>query len=67
MFELWGRNRNTKQYELITRFNDDRQFYFMLDQVDKSKYYEAMITQGQSLKMYIEIKEPKTLTKTRYN
>ena len=67
MYELWGRNRTTKRYEFITRFDDDRQFYFMLDQVDKSKYYEAMILQGQSLKMYIEIKEPKTLTKTRYN
>ena len=45
MYELWGRNRTTKQYEMITRFDDDRQFYFMLDQVDKEKYYEAMIMQ----------------------
>ncbi len=56
MYELWGRNRETKRYELITRFNDDRQFYFMLDQVDKDKYYEAMVLQDQHLIMYVEIK-----------
>ena len=61
MYELWGRNRETKRYELITRFNDDRQFYFMLDQVDKDKYYEAMVLQDQHLIMYVDIKKPKTL------
>ncbi|MBP5427004.1 MAG: hypothetical protein J6Y29_03830 [Clostridiales bacterium] len=67
MYELWGRNKETKQYEFITRFNDNNQFYYMLDQLDKSKYYEAIITQGQECKIYIEIEEPKKLTKTRYN
>ena len=58
MYELWGRNRETKRYELITRFDDNRQSYFMLDQVDKDKYYEAMVLQGQHLIMYVDIKQP---------
>lgn len=66
MFELWARNRDTKRYERLCQFNDDRQFYFMLDQVDRSKYYEAMITQDQHCLMYVEFKEPqKSLGKSK--
>lgn len=64
MYELVARNRETKRYDHLKWFEDERQFYFMLDQVDSDKYYEAMILQGQSVKMYVELKQ-KVKIKTR--
>ncbi len=69
MYELKGRNRTTKRYDKLKTFEDKKQFHYMLDQVDKSKYSEAMILNDSGgVEMYIEIKEPqKVLTKHRYN
>lgn len=69
MYEVWGRNKRTMRYEYLWSFDDERQKYFMLDQVDKSIYYEVMILENKELKMYYENKEYKpyfkTLTKSK--
>lgn len=69
MFEVWGRNKRTMRYEYLWSFDDERQKYFMIDQVDKSIYYEVMILENQELKMYYENKEYKpyfkALTKSK--
>ena len=57
MFELWAKSKKTKKYELIRPFDDERQFYFMIDSVNPEYYSEAMIMQGRELKMYFEFKE----------
>lgn len=43
MYELSAKNRQTKKWETLEEFEDSRQFDFMLDKVDPSIYYEAMI------------------------
>ena len=73
--ELWARSRETMRYEYLWRFDDERQKFFMIDQVDSDKYSEAMIIKGkgidQDLIMYEEFKEhkpyrkEKTLCKTK--
>lgn len=68
MYELKGRNRKTKKYDKLRTFEDKRQFHYMIDQVDESKYSEAMIlNETGGVEMYVELKQPKTLIKTRYN
>lgn len=41
----------------LTSFDDPNQFHYMMDQVDKDEYSEAMILRGQDLMMYVEFKE----------
>lgn len=43
MFCLTAKNRITKRWEDIEYFKDDRQFDFMIDSVDYTKYSESMI------------------------
>ncbi len=66
MYELKARNRITTKYELLRTFEDERQFHYMIDQVDREKYSEAMILRGQEREMYVEFKQ-KVKIKTRYN
>lgn len=57
MYELWARSRTLMKYMFITAFDDQRQFHYMMDQVDRDEYSEAMILRGQDLMMYLEFKE----------
>lgn len=61
MFEVWARNVKTRRYEYLCSFDDIRNKYFMMDQVDAEKYCEVMIIKGkgmeQSLEMYVEFKK----------
>lgn len=41
----------------LTSFDDPNQFHYMMDQVDRDEYSEAMILRGQDLMMYVEFKE----------
>lgn len=43
MYELWARRRIDNHDDLITTFDDARQFDFMADQVDREKYKEICI------------------------
>lgn len=58
-FELWGRSRESKVYEFIESFQDEKQKYFVLDKVDQDVYYEAMIvkTDFNTLPVCIMYKE----------
>lgn len=56
MYELWARSRTLMKYMFITSFDDPRQFDFMMDQVDRDEYSEAMILRGQDLMRYQEFK-----------
>ena len=42
-FKLTARNRETHQDEIISEFNDEFQFDYMLDKVNSQKYESAMI------------------------
>lgn len=60
MYELWARRYETRRYEYITSFSNLDRKYYLMDQLDRSIYYEALIVQGQTCKMYREFEKPKT-------
>ena len=65
MLSLWARNINTKRYEFIKNVSYENRF-FEMDQLDKNKYYEAMIiNEYQQCIMYQEFEKPKILRKVR--
>ena len=43
MYCLSAKNRVTKRWEDIEYFSDSRQFHFMIDSIDYTKYSESMI------------------------
>lgn len=60
MFVLTAKNRITKRWEDIEYFRDDRQFNFMIDSIDYSKYSESMILdENHHLYSYYEKKDYK--------
>ena len=65
MLSLWARNYNTKRYEFIKNVSYENRF-FEMDELDKNKYYEAMIVnEYQECIMYQEFEKPKILRKVR--
>ena len=66
MYELTAKSRDTKRYITLETFWDERQFHYMLDQVDPELYSEAMIIEWVDKDplphciMCIEIERPKT-------
>ncbi len=65
MLSLWARDINTKRYEFIKYVSYENRF-FEMDQLDKNKYYEAMIVnEYQQCIMYQEFEKPKILRKVR--
>ena len=70
MYILTAKNIVTKRWENIEYFRDERQFDYMIDSVDYTKYSESMIIdENHHLHMYYESKEYKpyfkTLTKSK--
>ena len=60
MYILTAKNIVTKRWENIEYFNDSKEFYFMIDSVDYSKYSEAMIiNENHNCLMYYENKDYK--------
>lgn len=63
MYKLIARRRKDNVDEFLYKFYDERQFYYMLDKVDKEKYKEASILEYENensipvLKMYSEFKK----------
>ena len=58
MYTLSARNRYTKKWDDLSTFYDERQFYFMLNEVDYSKYNEVLILdENRNVMMYYEHKE----------
>lgn len=65
MLSLWARNINTKRYEFIKYVSYENRF-FEMDQLDKNKYYEAMIVnEYQQCIMHQEFEKLKILRKVR--
>lgn len=62
MFELWARKRmidgRGQRYEFITSFEDEIQQFYMIDQLDKITYQEAMIIKNQQCVFYKEFEKP---------
>ena len=70
MYVLTAKNRVTKRWEDIEYFNDSRQFDYMIDSVDYTKYSESMILdENHHLHAFYECKDYtpyfKTLTKSK--
>lgn len=65
-YEVWARDRQTKVYELIEIFYDEKQKYSKLDLLDSNLYCEAMVlrTEWQSIPACILFKELKPKVKT---
>lgn len=59
MYELWARKE--KNYEFITRFEDERQQYSKIDELDKNTYKEAMIMKDGKCILYKEFDKRKSL------
>ena len=65
MYELTAKSRATKRYITLETFWDERQFHYMLDQVDPERYSEAMIIKWVDKDpfphciMYVELERPK--------
>jgi hypothetical protein len=58
MFVLTAKNRVTKRWEDIEYFSDSRQFDYMIDSVDYTKYSESMIIdENHHLYKYYEKKD----------
>ena len=58
MYCLTAKNRVTKRWEDIEYFRDERQFDYMIDSVDYTKYSESMILdENHHLHMYYEKKD----------
>lgn len=59
MFILKAKNKETKKWDLLNIFYDDRQFNFMCDSVDKTLYSEVMITDETETRclFYYEFKD----------
>lgn len=62
MYELWARSRETKREYKLKTFDDERQFDFYLDQVDKDIYEWAMIMENNRC---IRFQEYRVKIKTR--
>lgn len=63
MLSLWARNIDTKRYEFIKNVSYENRF-FEMDELDKNKYYEAMIVnEYQQCVLYLEFDKPKQLIK----
>ena len=64
MFELWARKRPINgvgdTYHKILEFEREEQKYYMMDKIDRDKYQEAMIMEGNRLVMYREFEEKYT-------
>lgn len=57
MYVLTAKNRVTKRWEDIEYFRDERQFDYMIDSVDYTKYSESMILdENHHLHKYYECK-----------
>lgn len=72
MYVLTAKNRITTRWEDIEYFKDDRQFDYMIDSVDYTKYSESMIINENHICLkHYEYKDHKsyfkTLTKTKGN
>lgn len=71
MFKLIARRRKDNVDEFLYTFYDERQFYYMLNQVDKEKYKEASILEYENeysipvLKMYCEFKKESNIKRRR--
>lgn len=57
MYELWGREREDNQYHFISYFDDEKQFHYMIDTLDRDKYSEGMIICDQHCLFYQEFKK----------
>ena len=66
-FELWARSRYTKQFSRLYAFDDERQFFFYADQVDRDEYSEVIINDRTgSCVFYEEFKQDvKTLSRRK--
>lgn len=66
MYILTAKNRVTKRWEDIEYFKDDRQFDFMIDSVDYTKYSESMILdENHHCLKYYEYKDHKPYFKDK--
>jgi hypothetical protein len=59
MYELWAKKESN--YELILKFNDEKQQYSKIDELDKSTYKEAIIMENGRCILYKEFGKQKTL------
>lgn len=62
MFELYAKKRPINgvgdTYHKILEFEREEQKYYMMDKIDRDKYQEAIITEGNRLVMYREFENP---------
>ncbi len=69
MFELWAKKRPINgvrdTYHKILEFENEQAKYYMMDKIDRDKYQEAMITEGNRLVMYREFEEKHTRVRRR--
>ena len=64
MFELWAKKRPVDgrgfPYEWICNFENEQAKYYIIDQLDRDKYMEAMVLEGNRLLLYREFEKPYT-------
>ena len=66
MFELWARKRPVNgvgsPFQWICNFDYEPNKFYMIDQLDREIYQEAMVVEGERLVLYREF--PKIYKKT---
>ena len=63
MYVLWARKREKPDFEFITEFNNKQQQYYLIDELDKSIYKEAIIVSEEGCELYVEFSKEKVLRK----
>lgn len=69
MYSLWAKKRPVdgvgSPYEWICNFENEQAKFYMMDKIDRDKYQEAIITEGNRLVMYREFEEQHTRVRRR--
>lgn len=69
MFELLAKKRVIDgvgdTYHKILEFEREEQKYYMMDKIDRDKYQEAIIMEGNRLVMYREFEEKHIIIRSR--
>lgn len=69
-YEVWGRNVNTKRYEFISAFKEEKSKFSEMEKIDTNTYYEVMILKTdynmeEELILYREYPQPKKRVKKK--
>jgi hypothetical protein len=64
MYNLYAKKREKPNYEYITTFEDVKQKFYLVDELDRSIYQEAIVVSERGCELYVEFPETKVLRRS---